>query len=65
MGLGKAETLRIALGGQAVDMRTARIRQPHHLGTLVESLTSGIIDGLAEDLHVIIVPDKYYLAVTA
>src|SRR5690606_39902494 len=34
---------RISLGSIMIDQRSARIRQPHELGSLVESLTCSII----------------------
>mgnify|MGYP007028670716 CR=1 FL=1 len=43
--------LRIALRRQAVDDRPAGIRQPHHLGALVESLARRIVYRGAHDFH--------------
>lgn len=53
----------VSLGCEAVDVRAAGIRQTHHLGTLVEGLSGGIVDGATEDFHVIIVAHEDYLAV--
>ena len=47
----EAECLRIALLGQTVDHRAARVGQPHHLGALVEGLARGVVDRRADDLH--------------
>ena len=51
MGPRETERLRIALPGQAVDHRTARVGQSHHLGALVERFARGVVDRRADDLH--------------
>ena len=63
MRFGKFECFRIALGCQTVDVRTARIWQPHGLGALVKCLAGSIVDGASEYFHVIIVPHQDNLAV--
>ena len=50
--LGELEAQRIPLLGKAVDDRTSGIAEPHHLGTFVESLAHGIVDGLPQDLEI-------------
>ena len=52
MRLGELEAQRIPLFGKAVDDRAAGIAKPHHLGTFVESLAHGIVDGLPQDLEI-------------
>ena len=61
MGFGKFEFSWVALSGEAVDMRSAGVGQSHHLGAFVECLTGCVVDGLADDFHVIVVFDKDYL----
>lgn len=51
MGPRETERLRIALPGQAVDHRTARVGQSHHLGALVERFARGVVDRRADDPH--------------
>ena len=52
--LGKLIGVGIALTGEPVDNRTAGIAQAHHLRTLVDGLAGGIVDGLAENLHIVV-----------
>ena len=44
--------MRIALLGQFVDHRPARIGQPHDFGALVERFARRVVDRRADDLHV-------------
>ena len=53
----------VALSRQAVDDGASGIAQSHHFGAFVDGLTSGIIDGLSEHLHVIIGIDPDNLSV--
>ena len=50
--LAEGEGLRVALVGEAVHHRPARIAKPHDFSALVEGLTRCIIDRLTDDLHV-------------
>ena len=65
MGPGELEALRVALPGEPVYHRAARVAEPHHLGTFVERLAHGVVDGLAEYLEVQGVVDADYLRVAA
>ena len=38
----------VAVLGELRQLRTARIRQAHHLGGLVEGLAGGVVEGFAE-----------------
>ena len=51
VGSGEAEGLGVALLGQAVDDRTARIGESHHFGTLIEGFTRGVVNRRADNLH--------------
>lgn len=62
---GKGEGVGIALAGKLVDDGTSRIAQSHNLGAFVDGFASSIVDGLADDFHVLIALDKHYLAVAA
>lgn len=55
MGFGEAEALRIALGGQTVDVRPSGIGETHYLGALVERFAGGVVDGLAKNFHIVVV----------
>ena len=54
MGLGELIGLGITLTSQTVDDGSSRIAQSHHLRTFVDSLTSSIVDGLSQHLHIVI-----------
>jgi hypothetical protein len=61
MRFAETETPGIARLREPVDMRTARIRESHNFGAFVESLSGGIINGLAEYLHLISALHKHNL----
>ncbi len=62
---GEGEAVGVALFGQLIDVGAAGVRKAHHLGALVEGLTGGVVDGLADDLHVEMIPDQDDLGVSA
>lgn len=45
------ESVGVALFGQTVDDWAARVAEVHYFSGLVDGLTSSIIDGLTQDLH--------------
>ena len=49
---GEADRLRVAVGGDAVDLRPAGVGQAEQAGDLVEGLARRVVDGLAEQLDV-------------
>ena len=51
-GVCEVEGLGVALPGQPVDYRAARVGKPHDLGALVEGFARGVVDRRADDLHV-------------
>ena len=51
VGVREAEGFGVALPGQPVDHRPARITESHHFGTLVERFSCGVVDRRADDLH--------------
>ena len=54
VGLGELECIRVSLSGQTVDDGAAGVAQFHHLGTLVDGFACGIVDGLADDFHILV-----------
>ena len=54
MRFAEFKGFRITLTRQLVDNRTTWIAQPHHLGTLVDSLSCRIVDSLSQHFHIII-----------
>ena len=65
MRFGELEPRGITFSGEPVDVRTAGIWQPHHFCAFVESLSGGIVDGLAYDFHIIVATDHHQLRVAA
>ena len=65
VGACEAEGLRVALLGQAVDHRSARVGESHHLGALVERFACGIVDRRADDAHLERRIDAHDLRVSA
>ena len=65
MRFGKFEGLAVALGGQAVDDGATGVGQSHDLGALVKCLARGVVNGLAQHLHVAGGVDLDNLAVAA
>jgi hypothetical protein len=51
--LAENESLRVALSGEATDVRATGVRQSEGFGTLVESFAGGVVDGLSEDSHAV------------
>ena len=43
----------VALGGETVDVRSAGVGQAHYFGAFVECFACGVVDGAAENLHVV------------
>ena len=52
--LAELVSLGIALARQFVDDRSAGIAEAHDLGTFVHGFARGIVDGLAEDFHLVV-----------
>ena len=65
MGLAELKPGCVALGCQTVDVRTAGIRQPHHLGALVKRLSGCVVDCLPEYFHIVVVFNDDNLRVAA
>ena len=65
MGFGELEAIGITGSGVAVDVRSAGIGKPHHLGTLVEGFAGSVVDGAAENLHIVVVLHEDNLRVAA
>ena len=65
VGLGKVESLRVALTCQTVDDWATGVAQPHHLRALVDGLAGSVVDGLPQHLHVVIGVHLDNLRVTA
>ena len=65
VGPCEAEGLRVALGGETVDVRAAGVGETHHLGALVEGFAGGIVDGASENLHVVVAAHEDNLRVAA
>ncbi len=61
----KLECLRVTVLSQPVNDRTTGITQPHDLRAFVNGLAGSIVDGLSENLHVIVCVYLYYLTVAA
>ena len=65
MRLAERKGIRITLVRQTIHDWATRITQSHHLSAFVESLSCGIVDRLADHLHIIISVHLYDLRVTA
>ena len=65
MRFGEPEALRVALGGETVDMRAAGVGEAHHFCALVESFAGGVVDCLAEDFHVLVAAHEHYLRIAS
>ena len=63
VGLVELKGMGIPLPRQTINDGAARIAQSHELGALVYRLTSGIVDGLSQYLHVIIGIDPHNLGI--
>ena len=50
---------------EAVDVRSAGVGQAHYLGAFVECFACGVVDGAAENLHVVVASYEDYLRVAA
>ena len=64
IGFGKGVFGRVAELGEFVYPRASRIRKTEHFRTLIESLAGSIVDGLTDDLHVVVGTDENDLGVT-
>lgn len=55
----------VAIACKTVDHRATRVAEIHYLGGFVDGLACGVVDGLAQYLHVEMAVQEYYLRVPA
>lgn len=65
VGAGEFEFLGVAFSGKAVDDGAAGVAQAHDFGAFVDGFARGVVDGLAEDCHLVVGFDFDYLGVAA